>query len=210
MIEEMKEVINEEVLPLLGHLTKSNSQITLWQRPIDDVKRISQKAILVKINEHHNELEFLSKRGEFRFSSKLPLYLVSANRMIILKSFIIYNSLQKLVIKIPSLLMLKNSRQNPRQNYAGKEVYIEYSHGTEKDFSHDYKFHKAKLLDLGSQGLSFKSSKNNIIRFNKGDKIFIRSDEEGLMSEITGHVLYVDKDLSKAKADNYYRIGITF
>ncbi len=211
MVEQMKEIIGlSEIQYLISHLSKANSQITLWQKLDDYHKRVSHKAILVKFHELQSELEFIPKRGDFKFSSKYPLYLVSAHRLILLKAQIAYNSNSKLIIKIPNYLLIKESRTEVREEFRNKDVYIEYTHTPEKDLFLEHQFHRAKLLDLSSSGLAFRSSKNNIVRFQKGDKLFIRTENEQGGKFVQAHVHYIDRQWEKLGISEFYRIGLRY
>lgn len=207
--QRLKEIVAEdEILTLLYHLKKPSSKITLWQKL--DSTRITQSASLVKVNLRNHEMEFFPRVGTFGFSSQLPLYFVSSNRLVIFKCSIKYNTNFKIVVTNPETLMLKDDRLYPRENYKEYKTAIQYGYGSNKNYILDHQLLKSKLLDLSSRGLAFKVSRNNIIKFRTGENIFIKTENMSNNDLINAKINYIQKHIETESKAEYYRVGVKF
>jgi hypothetical protein len=193
---------------LFIHMTATPCRVTLWQN-IDNIHRVRAFARLAKIDVEAEEIEFTPRKGVFDFKSAIPLYFWGKRSNTIFKTNIRYNSDLKIVIKLPKDIMIQDSRSEPRLNYTSEELYVQYMYGGQRDSNLDYMKLKSRLLDLSDNGLSFKSSLNNIVRFREGDKLRIESTSQD-KKFMDSHISYITTVLDPKTMQRYYRVGVKF
>lgn len=184
MTKEMVRVESREsIFTLFKHLSKINPFITLWQN-LGEPSRRKHLVTLKKLDEHKQEMIFYPKGDYFSFDSTHPIYFFSPKRTTIFKNRIFYNSSYQLAIKVPEIIMIRNVRNQPRNE---SDEMVHFMFGDER-ISKDCWF-KSPLLDRSVGGLSFRSSINNIIKFKTGQKIKYRF--ESMPKYILGEIVNV-------------------
>lgn len=197
---------NQNIKNLLHNLFKSKkSQITLWQN-VDNVHRVWKTVQFKKIDVEKEELIFIPRRGLFDFSGKLPIYFYAKDKTTIFKNHIYYNSKTNIAVKIPHLIMLKNIREHNRKVVdEEKKEYVRIFYGKDLMKGNGTYF-KSQLVDYSFGGFAFKSSFNNVIKFEKGAKIEFRF--ENMNDFRVGKITNVSLNLTSDLRHNFYRIGV--
>ena len=185
------------------HLTSKPNRILIWQNIHEKGKRVCQGARIGSINISQEEMALYPRQGEFFFHHHSYLYFFGHNRTTIFKAPILYHSRLKLVLRLPKQLMLSNSRDGVREDYTLSNKHVFYTH-------HSYTnqpYISSKLLDLSPKGLAFRSSFHNVVRFKKGDRLWIRSPftESELLE---GEVSNVSKVSESISHQNFWRVGV--
>lgn len=200
--------ISSEIKKALYHCEKRNEPFILWQNVLNQDQRIKKNSSLIKYNIDKEEIALNPKRGMFQFFSNEPLYFYIPKRKIIFKRFIYYNSPLKIVVKDPKELMLNCSRYIKRE-YPKDKTYLSVQYGFEKDHNLLNRNTKLELMDFNENGISLKSSLNNILKFEKGRPIKIekiKNPGEYLEAEIK----YITRTIFPATGELYYKIGCEF
>lgn len=187
------------------HLTSRPNKVLIWQNIQGKGKRVCQGARIGAINLSQDEMALYPKNGEFLFHHHSYLYFFGYNRTTIFKAPILYHSRLKLVLRLPKQLMLANSRNEAREDHSVSNKYVYYTHNSYTN----QPYHSSKLLDLSPKGLSFRSSLHNVVRFKKGDRLWIRSPftESELLEGEVSNVTKVSESISH---QNFWRIGVRF
>lgn len=196
----------ENIKNLLHNILKSfKPKITLWQN-INDVRRIWKIVSFKKIDVEREELVFIPRQGLFQFDSKLPIYFYAKDKTTIFKNMIFYNSSTNIAIKTPELIMLKNIRLCPRRIVTDdKKEFVRIFYGKDLIKGNGTYF-KSQLVDYSEKGFAFKSSLNNVIKFEKGSEIEFRF--ENMNDFRLGVISNVSVHLTSDLRHNYYRIGV--
>lgn len=104
--------------------------------------------------------------------------------------------------------MLNCSRYIKRE-YPKDKTYLSVQYGFEKDHNLLNRNTKLELIDFNENGISLKSSVNNILKFEKGRPIKIeklKNPGEYLEAEIK----YITRTIFSATGELYYKIGCEF
>ncbi|WP_408097777.1 hypothetical protein ACJVC5_02360 [Peredibacter sp. HCB2-198] len=205
MIQE-RMILLEDPLQLTSvfqHLTSRPNKVLIWQNIQGKGKRVCQSARIGAINLSQEEMALYPKNGEFLFHHHSYLYFFGFNRTTIFKAPILYHSRLKLVLRLPKQLMLANSRNEVREDLSLSHKFVFYTHNS---FT-DQPYISSKLLDLSPKGLAFRSSLHNVVRFKKGDRLWIRSPFTG-RELLEGEVSNVTKVSESISHQNFWRIGV--
>lgn len=192
--------------PLLLQLQHHPQDLLLWQN-VAEGPRTSHFARLGRIDLAREEMTFFPKVGEeFGFHGRSYLYSYAKGRTTIFKSTILYHSRIKLVIRLPRLVMVANIRNAVRQ--VTPDRYVHYSHSNRSHPDLLQLYLNSKLLDLSPTGLAFKSSITNVVKFAKGERIWMRSPfgDNGAFDGVVKHVTPVRGE----RTEEYLRIGVSF
>lgn len=193
----------EKLTSVFMHLTSKPNKILLWQNVQTKGRRICQNARIGLINISQEEMSLYPSHGEFFFQHHSYLYFFGFNRTTIFKAPVLYHSRLKLVLRLPKQLMIANSRGEGREDFSHSNKLLYYTHNS---FT-DQPYMSSKLLDLSPKGLAFRSSLHNVVRFKKGDRLWIRSPKKE--SELLeGEVCNVTKVSETMSQQNYWRVGV--
>lgn len=191
-------------------LTEGNNKIILWQASDAGDNKNSMHVKLGQINSALDEMTFYPQKGEFFFNPHMCIYFFGYRRTTIFKASIRYHSRVKLVIKLPTEVMLTNSRKEERDDYYLSKTVIHYTHNPKINSSLERMYHHSRLIDLSPTGLSFKSSKGNVVRFRKGEHIWIRSPLKEHHYLVEGEIRYVTPVLDLTTRERYLRVGVNY
>lgn len=170
--DEMVEIEkSDKIQNLFVNLLREKNKIVLWQN-IDNIHRIKKAVCFRKFDTKKSELEFLPKKGQFKFDVQLPIYFYSKKKTTIFKNGIFFNSQFNLIVKAPELVMLKNIRKEKRESCLNSLVSFMFG---EDNYGRDSWF-KAKMIDRSAGGFSFKTSIGNVIKFKVGQKLQFKFD----------------------------------
>lgn len=194
--DEMVEIEQfEKIQAYFKNLIRKKHKILLWQNP-DNIHRIKAYVSFKRVDGKKFELVFTPKKGKFEFDGRLPIYFYSQKRTALFKNMIFFNSPYSLVIKLPDFLMLKNLRKQNREEPEGEMVEIQLK---EDNFSNISQF-KSKLLDRCEGGFAFRSSLNNVIRFQVGHKIEFKF--ETMPNPVKGEIVAINKVKNQGRSFN--------
>ncbi|MGE3609309.1 MAG: hypothetical protein AB7I27_06955 [Bacteriovoracaceae bacterium] len=200
--------LNESIqlVNIFQHLVDEKNKHLLWQHSKDTSKKIVIHSKISNLNISNNEMTLHPEKGEFKFNNRSYLYFYSLHRSILFKATILYHSHFKIVIRLPEMIMLPNSRVQERKVFSNDQV-IRYVHNSEKNSTYHQLYLNSKLLDLSENGLSFKSSISNIVKFNIGDKLLVKMPEQqSILRE--AEIRYITKVTSLRPLENFLRVGV--
>lgn len=193
------------VMNVFLHLNSRPNKILLWQNVQGKGRRICQNARIGLINSANQEMSLYPTGRDFSFLHHSYLYFFGFNRTTIFKASILYHSQFKIVIRLPKQLMLANSRTKSREDVSLQDRFIFYTHHSYSD----QPYLSSKLLDISDEGLSFRSSVHNIVRFKKGDRLWMRSPfHETRLLE--GEVCNISKFSETHSQQNFLRVGVRY
>lgn len=197
--------LSSDIKKALYHCEKRNDPFILWQNVLKEAHRIKKNSSLIKYDIDKEEIALKPRRGMFQFFSNEPLYFYIPKRKIIFKRFIFYNSPLKIVVKDPKEVLLNCSRIVTREVPKDK-TYLSVQYGFEKDQNLLNRNLKLELIDYSEQGISLKSSLNNILKFEKGRPIKIekiKNPGEYLEADIK----YITRTIFPTTGELYFKIG---
>lgn len=194
---------SESIKNLFVKLSRTKNRITLWQN-VDNIHRHWRIVEFKKIDLRKNEMIFVPKKGMLDFDVRHPIYFYSLKRTTIFKDHIFYNSQLSLAIKLPEKIMMENKRDKERiADTSGSYVKLFYG---DKVFGNRDAWFKSPLLDRSEGGFSFKSSLNNVLKFQQGHELDFQF--VGMEHFARGVIKYVTTHVSDDLKEKYYRIGV--
>lgn len=186
----------------------SKNFASLWQNLNDG--RVYFHSTLLDIDHNSEVLKFIAKDRKFAFNSLAPLYIYFPFKCTVFKTQIIFNSHFKVEVKWPSELMTQEMRSDPRFFFdLTSRSPVEFIKELPKLGSN--KHYKRYLLDLSSQGLSFKVSAYDAKNFYQGDPLsIIRMAESRGSDHIYANINYIQPIKDRYRTPKYFRVGVKF
>lgn len=192
--------------PLFLQLQQITQDILLWQN-IAEGQRTSQVARVGPIDLQKGEMTFYPRSGnDFKFHGRSYLYSYAKRRTTIFKSTILYQTPLKLIIRLPPRVMVANIREAERLALSDRNIH--YSHDDRSSPDLRQLFLNSKLLDLSPGGLAFKSSVNSVVRFVRGQRVWMKSPfgDEGTVEGEIRHITRVQGE----RHEDFLRVGVRF
>lgn len=197
-----------EVKNLFLEAFQRTKSVILWQQVDNIVHRRSCISKIKRVDLNKDELILIPIKGTYDFNSQLPLYFYSKRKTLIFKNSIYFNEPFKLIVKFPQKIMITNLRASSRSVIDSKDgLYVKYHFGHTADEQAINM--KSQLLDYSDNGLAFKSSLSNIIKFVKGDAIKIQSTN-CKSKYLNGKINYVTMVLDPKDNQYFYRVGVKY
>jgi hypothetical protein len=206
----IKLVQQTELQTIFMQLTEGNNKIVLWQ---SNEKGGSKNSIHVKlgpVNSCMEEMTFYPFRGEFDFYPHSPIYFLGYRRTTIFKASFNYYSKNKIIINLPTEVMLNNSRKEEREIFHLNKTTIHYTHNPNFNSGLERMYQHSRLLDMSSTGLSFKSPLINVLRFKRGERIWIRSPLKSNNYLVQGEIRHVTPVSDLTTREKYLRVGVAY
>ena len=191
------------------HLSKNKNRLIIWQHIDNDAHRESVKCKILKFDREKMEVQLAPIKGIFDLNSMIKIYLYIPSPYLICKNFIYHNSPYKMTIKLPKAVLIKNKRDNPRENLLEKKQFFHFKYNFDKNTTLGERTHKSQLIDMSENGLAFKSSINNIIKFHKGNLIKVEHPNERnkfLMAEI----VHITKTIDIWTNQSFFKVGVQY
>lgn len=209
LVDKMIKVEGTEPLQkVFAHLSGGSGKILLWQGIHESGQRLCQYARIAQLSVPGDEMTLYPLKGTFGFRHHSFIYFFGLKRTTIFKASILYHSPLKLVIRLPKLLMMANSRIQERREFSTGEKLLHYTHCGQDSGNVSPLYNHSYLIDASANGLSFRSSVNNVVRFKKGDRLWMKSPfiQDGLLE---GEVKYTSHVKNLGQED-YLRVGVKF
>lgn len=198
--DEMVKIDHTEKIEVyLKNLVRRKNNILLWQN-VDNIRRVRSRVRLKRVDLKNGEIIFVPQQGIFSFDSKLPVYFYAKLRTGLFKNMIFFNSVHRIVVKLPDMLLLKNMRQIPRDIVQDEMADILMK---ANNFNRMPRF-RAILIDRSPNGFAFKSSYGNVVKFKVGDQLEFKFS--GMADFLNAMVVgVIEMSTSEGK---YFRISV--
>ena len=126
--EKMIKLLEPTALEIVFmQLKEGNNKIILWQSSAGGNNKNSINVRLGQVNSTKGEMTFFPMKGEFAFHPDNEIYFFGYRRTTIFKATIRHYSKIKLVINLPTEVLLNNSRKEERQDYYQNQTMIHYT-----------------------------------------------------------------------------------
>lgn len=189
-------------------LNDEKNKLLLWQPAQGHQGMISSYVRIAQLSLHQDEMTFYPMKGSFEFNPHRYIYFLGFKRTTIFKAPILYHSSLKMVIKLPKEIMMRNGRTSERQGLGPEGSMLEYCHNPLNGTNVSNLFLHSKVIDSSSEGISFRSSLTNIVKFKKGDFIWFKSAQKDELILKEGEIRHVTHVMDHMTHEKYVRVGV--
>lgn len=153
----------------------SRPSVSLWQKI--DGQRVKCRATVERFIDNKSLIEVVHNMSkEFPFDTERPLYLYSTHRNTAFKSYCQDIDQDKMILRVPSLVVMNELRTEVRKSYLYDDVKIkltkQLSHGKQRTF-------QKNIIDFSQGGLSFRIPRREAQFFEVGDELYFEDLKSG-------------------------------